>query len=49
MGWFHNGNALSVLETPEKMIQVVGNTPGRFVHEPRDLANAHRIAQQHLD
>jgi hypothetical protein len=30
------------------MIQVVGDSTGRFVYEPRDLANRHRIAEQHL-
>jgi hypothetical protein len=30
----------------KNMIQVVGDTAGRFVHEPRDLANRHRIAAQ---
>jgi hypothetical protein len=30
------------------MIQVVGDPAGRFVHEPRNLANRHRIAEQHL-
>jgi hypothetical protein len=38
-----------VFEAAEKMIQVVGDTAGRFVHEPRDLANGHRIAEQHLN
>jgi hypothetical protein len=37
-----------VLETAKEMIQVVSDTAGGFVHEPRDLANRHRIAEQHL-
>jgi hypothetical protein len=38
-----------MFETAEKMIQVVSNTARGFVHEPRDLANGHRIAEQHLN
>jgi hypothetical protein len=38
-----------MFETPEKVVQVVGDTAGRFVHESRDLANGHRIAEQHLN
>jgi hypothetical protein len=30
------------------MIQVVGDAPGRFVHQPRNLTNGHRIAEQHV-
>ena len=47
-GWFYNGPVLSVLETAKEMIQVVGDTAGGFVHEPRNLANCHRIAEQYL-
>jgi hypothetical protein len=31
------------------MIQIVGDTAGRFVHNPRDLANRHRISIQHFN
>jgi hypothetical protein len=37
-----------VLETAKEMIQVVGDTARGFVHEPGDLANRHRFAEQHL-
>jgi hypothetical protein len=43
-GRFYNGPMPGVLETAKEMIQVVGYTPGGFVHEPRDLTNRHRIA-----
>ena len=39
---------LGVLETAKEMIQVVGDTSGGFVHEPGDLSNRRRIAEQHL-
>ena len=35
--WGHGGNDL-----------IVGDTSGGFVHAPRNLANRHRIAKQHL-
>jgi hypothetical protein len=38
-----------MFETPEKVIQIIGDTARRFVYESRDLANRHRISKQHLD
>jgi hypothetical protein len=31
------------------MIQVVGDSAGRFVNEPRNLGNRQRIAEQYVD
>jgi hypothetical protein len=47
MGWFNNGLVLGVFETSKKMVQIVSDTAGRFVHKARDLANRHRISIQH--
>lgn len=48
-GRFDNSLVLRVFETPKQMIQVVGDTAGRFVDELGDLANRHRMAEQHID
>jgi hypothetical protein len=48
-GWFNDGPVLSVFETAKEMSQIVGDSTGGYVHEPRDLANRQRIAEQHLN
>ncbi len=40
---------LGVLETAQKMVQVIGDSVGRLIHRACNLINGHWIAEQQVD
>jgi hypothetical protein len=49
VGRLHDKLVFGMLETAEKMLQIIGNPAGGLILKPCDLANRHRIAEQYFN